>query len=104
MRKFCWQEYCTGSGPSLPAKLRPAVESAALSGVPPEAAIALAINGGKVRGASAKVLTASTMDAHNDFDAPERLAPRDLTGIQVLDNTVKLKVPAKSVSILEVNP
>lgn len=33
--KFCWQEYCCGSGPTLPAMLRAATESATLSGVPP---------------------------------------------------------------------
>jgi alpha-N-arabinofuranosidase len=67
-------------------------------------AITLALNGTKAGSASARVLTATAMDAHNDFDAPERLAPRELNGIAVRGSNVKLKVPAKSVSVLELKP
>lgn len=69
-----------------------------------EAAITLALNGAKAGSASARVLTAAAMDAHNDFDAPQRLAPRELKGIAVRGSSVKLKVPAKSVSVLELKP
>jgi alpha-N-arabinofuranosidase len=69
-----------------------------------EAAVSLALNGANARSASARVLTAAQMDAHNDFDAPERLVPRDLKGISVRGGDVKLKVPAKSVTVLELRP
>jgi alpha-N-arabinofuranosidase len=69
-----------------------------------DAAITLALNGAKVGSASARVLTAAAMDAHNDFDAPERLVPRELKGITARGSDVTLKVPAKSVSVLEVKP
>lgn len=66
-----------------------------------EAVIALELKGMKAGSASARVLTATAMDAHNDFDAPDRLAPRELKGIEARGSNVKLKVPAKSVSVLE---
>jgi alpha-N-arabinofuranosidase len=69
-----------------------------------EASITLALDGAKAGSASARVLTAPAMDAHNDFGAPERLAPRELKGIVVRGSNVKLKVPAKSVSVLELKP
>jgi alpha-N-arabinofuranosidase len=69
-----------------------------------EAAITLALNATKARSASARVLTATAMDAHSDFDAPERLVPRELKGVAVRGSNVQLKVPAKSVSLLEVQP
>ena len=69
-----------------------------------DAAITLALNGVKTGSASARVLTATAMDAHNDFDAPERLAPRELKGVAVRGSNVTLKVPAKSVSVLELKP
>ncbi len=69
-----------------------------------EAAITLALDGTKAGRASARVLTAAAMDAHNDFDAPARLAPRELKGITVRGSNVKLTVPAKSVTVLSVKP
>ena len=69
-----------------------------------EAAVSLALNGTKARRASARVLTATEMDAHNDFDAPERLVPRELKGVAVRGGSVNLTVPAKSVTVLEVRP
>jgi alpha-L-arabinofuranosidase len=44
------------------------------------------------------------MDAHNEFDAPDRLAPRELKSIAIRGGDIKLKIPAKSVSVLEVRP
>jgi alpha-N-arabinofuranosidase len=69
-----------------------------------EANVTLALNGTKARGASARVLTAAAMDAHNDFDAPDRLAPRELTGIDIRGSNVKVRVPAKSISVIELRP
>jgi alpha-N-arabinofuranosidase len=71
-----------------------------------EAALTLALDGKKVSSASARVLTATEMDAHNDFDAPNRLVPRELKGITIRGGNVQLKVPAKSVSVsvVEVKP
>ena len=69
-----------------------------------DAAITLSLDGAKAASASARVLTDTAMDAHNDFDAPARLVPRELKGVSVRGGTVSLKVPAKSVSVLELRP
>jgi alpha-L-arabinofuranosidase len=66
--------------------------------------VALALNGMKVRGASARVLTAAAMDAHNDFDSPDRLAPRELKEIEIRGSSVNVRVPAKSISVIELRP
>ncbi|HEU4653356.1 MAG TPA: alpha-L-arabinofuranosidase C-terminal domain-containing protein [Steroidobacteraceae bacterium] len=69
-----------------------------------DASIAVALNGMRASSASARVLTADAMDAHNDFDAPQRLAPRELRGVSVRGGGVKLTVPAKSVTVVELRP
>jgi alpha-L-arabinofuranosidase len=69
-----------------------------------EASVTLTLRGMKAGSASAQVLSSTTMDAHNDFDAPDRLAPRELKGMTVRDREVKLKVPAKSVSVVDLKP
>jgi alpha-N-arabinofuranosidase len=69
-----------------------------------DANITLALSGTKARSASGQVLSASAMDAHNDFDAPDRLAPRELKSIAIRGSNVNLRVPAKSVSVLELRP
>lgn len=69
-----------------------------------DADITLALDGSKARSATAQVLTAGAMDAHNDFDAPERLVPRKLNGVSIRNGSVKLRVPAKSVSVVELKP
>ncbi|MDY6946119.1 MAG: alpha-L-arabinofuranosidase C-terminal domain-containing protein [Pseudomonadota bacterium] len=69
-----------------------------------EADVTVALSGTKARRASARVLTAAAMDAHNDFDAPDRLAPRELTDIAIRGSNVQVRVPAKSVSVIELRP
>ena len=69
-----------------------------------DAAVSVNIDGMKVRKASGKVIAAAAMDEHNDFDAPARLAPRELRGISVRGATVQMHVPAKSVSVIELLP
>ncbi|HEU4600753.1 MAG TPA: alpha-L-arabinofuranosidase C-terminal domain-containing protein, partial [Steroidobacteraceae bacterium] len=66
-----------------------------------DASMTLALNGIMASSASARVLTADAMDAHNDFDAPQRLAPRELQGISIRNGNVKLTIPAKSVTVVE---
>ncbi len=66
-----------------------------------DASMTLALNGIMASSASARVLTADAMDAHNDFDAPQRLAPRELQGVSIRNGNVKLTIPAKSVTVVE---
>ena len=69
-----------------------------------EAALTLALKGTKIGRASARALTSTEMDAHNDFDAPNRLVPRELKGVAVRGGNLQLKVPAKSVTVVELKP
>jgi alpha-N-arabinofuranosidase len=69
-----------------------------------EAHVTLSLNGMKTRSASARVLTAAAMDAHNDFDAPDRLAPRELKEISIRGSNVNVRAPAKSIAVIELRP
>jgi len=51
--------------------------------------------------ASGRVLTAEAMNAHNTFDQPDTVQPRNLEGIQVRDITLSALLPPKSVVVLE---
>jgi alpha-N-arabinofuranosidase len=59
------------------------------------------VRGFPAREGSARVITASTMDAHPEFDAPDPLAPVDLPGLVVGDGAVTFTQPAKSVLVVE---
>lgn len=69
-----------------------------------DANVVLQLDGARVRNASGRVVTATAMDAYNDFDAPARVVPRDLRGITVRNGEVQLRLPAKSVAVIELKP
>ena len=50
-----------------------------------------------------QVLTASTMNAHNTFDAPDAVHPVPFTGASLDAGKLQVKLPAKSVVVLELN-
>ncbi len=68
------------------------------------AGIALDIRGFQPRKASGRVLTASTMDARNTFESPDAVKPAEVTGIEVDGSQVRVQLPPKSVSVLELAP
>ncbi len=51
--------------------------------------------------ASGRTLTAAAMDAHNTFDEPENVKPSDIE-VELEDGTLKLELPAKSVTVVEI--
>lgn len=62
----------------------------------------------EVKGTSAsnvtgEVLTAATMNAHNDFGKPEAVSLKPFTGAQLQKGVLSVTLPAKSVVTLEVN-
>jgi alpha-N-arabinofuranosidase len=63
------------------------------------ALITVTIAGAAVRGASGRVLTAKTMDAHNTVDAPNMVQPVALVAKRSADK-LTLRLPPKSVSVL----
>jgi alpha-N-arabinofuranosidase len=64
--------------------------------VPVSAAIAGAAPGQ----ASGEILTASAMDAHNDFAHPDAVHPMPFTGATVAGGTLSLTLPAKAIVVL----
>jgi len=51
-----------------------------------------------------RVLTADHMQAHNTFDAPERLRPTAFEGAAIQGSQCTITLPAMSVVVLELNP
>ena len=50
--------------------------------------------------ATGRVLTASEMNAHNTFEAPEAIRPADFRDLRLSGGTLELTLPAKSVAVL----
>ena len=61
----------------------------------------LKIAGATPQKATARVLTAEAIDAHNTFDAPTAVGPTELRGVEIANGTATLTVPARSVTVLE---
>jgi alpha-N-arabinofuranosidase len=53
-------------------------------------------------GVSGRVLTADDMTAHNTFDKPETVKPAVFNDFSLTDDMLNLKLPAKSVVVLEI--
>jgi alpha-N-arabinofuranosidase len=51
---------------------------------------------------SGRVLTADDMTAHNTFDKPEKVKPAGFNDFSLRDDMLNLRLPAKSVVILEI--
>ena len=58
------------------------------------------IRGAAVKDVTGRILTASTLDAHNTFDKPDNVKLADFTKMKLKNNVVELKVPSKSVLVL----
>jgi alpha-N-arabinofuranosidase len=56
-----------------------------------------------LRSVRGRVLTAGDMTAHNTFDEPTRVCPRDFHGATIAGNQLTLTVPAKAVVVLDLN-
>lgn len=53
--------------------------------------------------ASGRLLTADTMQAHNTFDEPTRVAPTALTGVEITPEGARVCLPAKSVAVVRLS-
>jgi len=65
------------------------------------ATLTVAISGFTPTAATGRVLTAPTMQAHNTFAAPDTVAPAPLGGVRLTAGSLELRLPAKSVAIIE---
>ena len=68
------------------------------------ARVSVSLAGAKAVGVSGTLLTAAEMDAHNTFDAPDRLQPVPFTGARLTGDGVDVRMPAKSLVVLQLQP
>jgi alpha-N-arabinofuranosidase len=73
-----------------------------LANTSPSEAVALNVKlaGLTPKAATGRVLTAAAMDAHNTFDAPDAVQPTTFTSATLEGDTLKVKLPAKSVVVV----
>jgi len=64
------------------------------------ASVSATLNGISASNIAGRILTAETMQAHNDFTAPEAIKPAAFTGAQVSGGTLSVTLPAKSIVML----
>jgi alpha-N-arabinofuranosidase len=74
----------------------------ALSNLNPNEPITVSVSlaGITASAVSGQILTANAINAHNDFDAPNAVAPAAFTGAQVAGGQLSVTLPAKSVVML----
>lgn len=68
-----------------------------------ELAVACDLLGAKCEKVSGRVLTAPAITAHNTFEQPETVKPVPFTAFDRTDRGLLVKLPAKSVVVLEIN-
>ena len=75
-----------------------------LVNIDPATPIELTIDLGEVEGTqvSGKLLSSPEINGHNTFEAPERVVPVEFRGASIQQGKLKLKLPAKSVVVLEI--
>jgi alpha-N-arabinofuranosidase len=54
----------------------------------------------KATKATGRILTAAELDAHNTFEAPEKVKPMAFDGAKVEDGKLSVELPARSVVML----
>jgi len=67
------------------------------------ASVRCAIDGKAFANVSGRVLTDKALDAHNAFDAPDRLRPVKLDGAALQDGVLTVTLPPASVTVLELS-
>jgi alpha-N-arabinofuranosidase len=68
------------------------------------ATLSMNISGASMTRVSGQLLTATTMDARNTFEAPNSVKPVDYRGAKINGATLSLELPAKSVAVLLLEP
>ena len=61
------------------------------------------LGGVRARSVTGRILTASRIDAYNDFDHPERVTTATFSKAKIKNGLLKVTMPAKSIVVLEVS-
>lgn len=64
--------------------------------------VTMAMAGGGAGALSGRILTGSTMDAHNSFEAPETVRPSDYSDARITEDGLTARLPAKSLVVLTI--
>jgi len=67
-----------------------------------ETEVAFALRGLTPKWVTGRILTADKMQAHNTFENPDMVKPAEFKGASVEPGGLKVKLPAKSVVVLEI--
>ena len=65
-----------------------------------DAPLGIKLQGTKSKKATGRILTADAMNAHNTFEAPDKVAPTDFAEASIRDGKLTLTPPSKSVVTL----
>ncbi|HNW41702.1 MAG TPA: alpha-L-arabinofuranosidase C-terminal domain-containing protein, partial [Opitutaceae bacterium] len=65
------------------------------------ATVTCALAGLDAKSATGRILTATAMDSHNTFAAPDTVVPQPFTGSVIANGKLTVTLPAKSVVVLE---
>ena len=101
-------DYYMQGGETIPAVSATASKDAqgrvhvSLVNLDPNAAVAVEANieGQTFTSVTGRVLTADVLDAHNTFDAPNRVQPAAFTGATLQDSALEVQLPPRSVVVL----
>ena len=101
-------DYYVQGGETIPAVSATASKDAqgrvhvSLVNLDPRAAVAVeaSLQGQKFASVTGRVLTAGSLDAHNTFEAPNRVQPAAFTGASLKDSALKVQLPPRSVVVL----
>jgi alpha-N-arabinofuranosidase len=67
-----------------------------------ECTLAIDFSSLKVKEAKGRILTSKTVNDHNTFDNPELIKPELFNGVKVANGSLTVKMPAKSIVVLEI--
>ena len=66
-----------------------------------DVSVSLTLPGVDASSVTGRVLTADELDAHNTFDQPEQVQPAEFSGAKLADDKLEVKLPPRSVVVLE---
>lgn len=64
--------------------------------------VEISLDGMSAKTVSGRILTCKTVADYNDFDNPNAVAPTEFTGAKLKKNVLKVKVPAKSIAVVNI--
>lgn len=64
--------------------------------------VELALDGANAKTVSGQLLTCKAISDFNDFENPEKVKPVAFKDAKIKKNTLKVKIPAKSIAVLKI--